>query len=160
MLALQASDQTGANVTFGERIRKLRLTQGISVVKTAAVVGCHAETLRNWEAGRTKPDLTRAGAIARALNVPVAALFTDELVVAEIVVSAETVARIRKDGREACGDVARRLAEQLEPAIWQVVTRPAADTRPGARAKPRRTRAERLAELNARSKSAAKRSIE
>lgn len=139
-------------MTFGQRIRTIRLGQGLSADKAANAAGCHAQTYRNWEAGRTKPDLTRAGAIARALNVPVAALFTDELVIAEVIVSADTVARIRKEGRTAAADAARRLAAQLEPAIYDAATRKPADTRPGARARPRRTRAERLAELNARTK--------
>lgn len=136
-------------MTFGKRIRKLRLAQGLSVAKTAPVIGVSGQTLNRWEAGRTKPDLTRAGAIARALNVPVAALFTDELVIAEVVVSADTVARIRKEGRTAAAEAASRLAAQLEPAIYAAATRKPADTRPGARAKPRRTRAETLADLKA-----------
>jgi hypothetical protein len=82
--------------------------------------------------------------------------------VAEIVVSQDTVRRIRSEGRSACQDVAKRLAGQLEPAIWAAVTKPPADTRPGARPKPRRTRAETLAQLKAdtQAKRAARRTIE
>lgn len=138
--------------TFGERIRQHRLAQGLSAKKLAEQTGCSAATIRNWERGLTKPSLPWAGPIARGLGVPVAALFTDELVVAEIVVSADTIARIRKEGRTASQDAARRLAAQLEPAVWAAVTRPAVDTRPGARPKRRRTRAETLAELSARTK--------
>jgi transcriptional regulator with XRE-family HTH domain len=146
--------------TFHARLRRLRLSQGITLVGAATATGVSKVTLTRWEAGSTKPDLTRAGAIARALNVPVAALFTDELVVAEIVVSAETVARIRKEGRPAAAETAQRLAKQLEAAIYDAATRKPIDTRAGARAKPRKTRAERLAELNARTAAKKRRTIE
>jgi len=145
-------------VTFRERIRQLRIAQGITLDAAARQAGVVGRSWSRWEAGDTKPALERAGAIARALNVPVASLFTDELVVAEIIVSKETIERIRAEGRTAAGDVAARLAAALEPAIWDAATRKPPDTRPGARAKPRRTRAERLTELNARPKPS-KRSI-
>jgi transcriptional regulator with XRE-family HTH domain len=137
---------------WAQRLRTIRLSQGLSIKTVAQLVGCAFNTWYNWERGRTRPDLTRAGAIAAALNVPVAALFTDELVVAEIVVSQDTVRRIRSEGRGACQDVAERLASRLEPVLWAAVTKPPADIRPGARPKPRRTRAETLAQLNARPK--------
>lgn len=135
---------------FTNRIRQTRLTQGLTIKTVAASAGVVPQTVGNWESGRTTPKLWRAGDIAQALGVPVAALFTDELVVAEVVVSAETVAAIRREGRSAAKAAADRLAAQLEPAIYEAATRKPADTRAGARAKPRRSRAEVLAELNAR----------
>jgi transcriptional regulator with XRE-family HTH domain len=147
-------------LTFRERLRALRIAQGITLVAASRQAGVASRSWSRWEAGSTTPKLWRCGAIARALNVPVAALFTDELVVAEIVVSAETVARIRKEGRSAAAETAQRLAQQLEPAIYDAATRKPVDTRAGARAKPRKTRAERLAELKARPKRQAPKSIE
>jgi|SRR5579872_37639 len=147
-------------MTFAQRLRHHRLANGITLKQAAAAAGVVTQTLGRWESGRTKPDLTRAGAIASALGVPVAALFTDELVVAEVVVSAETVERIRQEGREAAAEVATRLAAQLEPAIYAAATRPARDTRPGARAKPRQSRAERIASLKAYKKPSKPRSIQ
>lgn len=131
-------------MTFGQRIRTVRIAQGLTQAATARQAGVHTQTVSRWESGRVTPKLWRAGDIARALGVPVAALFTDELVVAEVVVSAETVAAIRKGGRDVARAAAQRLAEQLEPAIWEAATRKPVDTRPGARAKPRRSRAEVL----------------
>jgi DNA-binding XRE family transcriptional regulator len=145
-------------LTFGQRIRALRIQQGLTIKSAASQIPAHEQTFISWEAGRTKPLLHKAGAIASALGVPVGALF-NEHVAAEVVVSPETVARIRREGREACVEVAKRLADQLEPVIWAHATTPPADTRPGARPKPRRTKAERLAYLNSRAKQP-KRSIE
>jgi transcriptional regulator with XRE-family HTH domain len=144
--------------TFGRRIRTLRLRQGLTIKNTALQAATTEQTFMSWEAGRTQPLLPKAGPIASALGVPVGALF-NEHVAAEVVVSPETVERIRREGREACREVAKRLADQLEPVIWAHATTPAPDTRPGARPKPRRTKAERLAYLNARAKRP-KRSIE
>lgn len=130
---------------FPARLRTIRLSQGLTANAVAMQAGVSETTMWRWESGRVTPKLWRCGAIARALGVPVAALFTDELVVADVVVSAETVKRIRAGGREVCQDVAQRLASQLEPVIWAAVTAPKVDTRPGTRAKRRRTRAEVLA---------------
>lgn len=130
---------------FPAKIRQLRLSHGLTLKAASASAGVHINSWVNWESGRVTPKLWRCGAIARALGVPVAALFTDELVVADVVVSAETVKAIRAGGREACQDVAKRLASQLEPVIWAAVTAPKVDTSPGRRAKRRRTRTEVLA---------------
>jgi transcriptional regulator with XRE-family HTH domain len=132
-------------------VKALRLSQGLSVEKAAKQIGCHPNTLRNWEQGSTQPPLPRAGDIANALGIPVAALFTDE-VVFEVVVSQDTLKRCKTEGRSAAAETAKRLAAGLEPLIYDAATRKLASTKPGARAKPRRTRAERLAELNARAK--------
>jgi hypothetical protein len=64
------------------------------------------------------------GKIAQALNVPVAALFADDFVLAEVRVSDETMEQVRRDGREASKQAAERLASRLESLIWQEATRP------------------------------------
>jgi DNA-binding XRE family transcriptional regulator len=144
---------------FGARLRAHRLSQGLSAEKAASAIGCHAQTLRNWERGHTKPPLTWAGSIARSLGIPVDALFTDELVFT-VVVGPETIQRCRTEGRSAATDAAKRLAARLEPEIYAAATRPAPDLRPGARSRPRQTRAERLAELTARTAAKKRRTIE
>ena len=74
-----------------------------------------------------------------------AALFTDEVVLAEVRVSKETIEQVRREGRDASKEVAERLASRLEPLIWQEATLPPVDVSPGARPKRRRTRTEVLA---------------
>ena len=133
------------NDGFPARLRRIRLQQGLTVKAAAKIAGISETSYWCWESGRVTPKLWRAGAIARALGVPVAALFTDELVVAEVVVSAETVAAIRRDGRIASEAAARRIADQLEPLLWASATAPPVDVSPGRRPKPRRTRPEVLA---------------
>lgn len=60
--------------------------------------------------------------------------------------SPETLQEIKREGREASKQAASRLAEMLEPLLWQEATRPPVVVYPGARAKPRRTREQLLAE--------------
>jgi DNA-binding XRE family transcriptional regulator len=144
---------------FGARLRAHRLSQGLSAEKAAHGIGCHAQTLRNWERGHTKPPLTWAGSIARALSIPVDALFTDDVVLS-VVVSSATLERCRTEGRTAAADAAQRLAAMLEPQIYAAATKPARGLEPGARAKPRQSRAERLASLKAAHGKAARRTIQ
>jgi hypothetical protein len=73
--------------------------------------------------------------IASALAVPTGALFTDEVVVAEVRLSYETLQQIKREGREASRQAAERLASRLEPLIWQEATRPPVDVSAGARPK-------------------------
>jgi hypothetical protein len=75
----------------------------------------------------------------------VAALFADEVVLAEVRVSEETIEKVRREGRQACKEAAERLASRLEPLIWQEATRKPVDISAGARPRPRRSRVEVLA---------------
>lgn len=145
---------------FHARLRTLRLAAGLTVAVAARNARVSVTTWNKWERGQATPKLSRGHDIASALAVPVIALFTDQVAIADVVLMPETVARIRKEGRSAAAETAQRLAQQLEPAIYDAATRKPVDTRAGARAKPRKTRAERLAELNARPKRQAPKSIE
>jgi DNA-binding XRE family transcriptional regulator len=129
---------------FPNHLRTLRLTTGITQTAAAKAAGVCITSWISWERGTKRPRLERGAAIAQALNVPVASLFRDDLVV-EVVVSRETVEEIRRDGREGARSVAQRLASRLEPSIYELATRKPVDVRAGARPKPRRTRVEKLA---------------
>lgn len=59
------------------RIRQLRLQAGLSQSDLARRIGCRQSTLSAMETGKTDPKQTRLEAIARALNVPVSALFEE-----------------------------------------------------------------------------------
>ena len=131
--------------TLATRIRTLRLQQHIPQTTAATTAGVHVTTWRAWESGSKRPRLERGAAIAQALNVPVAALFADEVVLAEVRLSNETLETVRREGREGCRQAAERLASRLEPLIWQEATRPPVDVSAGARPKRRRSRAEVLA---------------
>lgn len=129
---------------FGARLRRLRIAQGLSIDLAATNAAVHVNSWRGWERGTVTPRCWRAPAIAAAIGVPVAQLFTDETIVAELRLSDATVAEVRAGGREAVPAVAGRIARSLEPLIWQAATTPEPDTRPGARPKPRRTRLDKL----------------
>jgi hypothetical protein len=89
--------------------------------------------------------LWRGREIASALAIPTASLFTDEVVLAEVRLSEETLQEIKREGREASRQAAERIASRLEPLIWQEATRPPVDVSAGARPRPRRSRVQKLA---------------
>lgn len=130
--------------TFGTRLRQLRLANGLTIDTAATNASVHVNSWRGWERGTVTPKIWRAPMIAAAIGVPVAQLFTDDVVLAELRLSTETCAQVRSGGRGAEKAVAERIASSLEPLIWQAATRPAVDAKPGARPKPRRSRVEKL----------------
>ena len=127
-----------AKHTLGQRLRRLRIQAGLTQNKVAPNAACSIQSLRGWERGDHAFLPWKAPLIASALGVPIAQLFTDELVLAEVRVSDETLERVRKDGRIVAGEAAERIAGQLEPLIWQAATRPPVDVSPGSRAAKKR----------------------
>lgn len=130
---------------FPKRLTRLRKQQGLTLEQVAREAKVALPTLSRYNSGRTTPSLAKGLELAQALGLPIAQLFTDDLVLAEVRVSPDTLERVRREGRQAARDAADRIAGGLEPLIWQEATRPPVDMRPGARAKPRRTREEVLA---------------
>lgn len=62
---------------LGRRIRQLRDEQGISQEKLAERADIHRTYLGGIEVGIRNPSLKNIAAIARALRVPIAALFPE-----------------------------------------------------------------------------------
>lgn len=127
---------------LGERIRNLRLKSGITQKQAATIAGVAEHTLRRWEQGSHAPKLWNVEKLAGALGCPVAALLSDtpgSRVIAEVVVSAETLRSIRAGGHARSAEVAERLAASLEPLLFSA-SRDALPTLPGSRARPRRSR--------------------
>lgn len=133
--------------TLGHRIRTLRTTNGITQAQAATTAHVRTATWRLWEQGARTPRFTRGSAIAQSLGVPLAALFAPDgfRAVADVVLSPDSVSRVRAGGQPVARELAQSLAAQLEPLILQVATQPDVDVKPGARAKRRRTRLEVLA---------------
>ena len=125
---------------LGARLKQLRSQAGLTQQTVAKTAHVTTQTIRVWEQGRVAYHPWRAPEIAAALGVPIAQLFVDEPVLAEIRLSEATLKRVRDEGRAASEDVAARLAAQLEPLIYQAATRPKQD----GRAQRRRTRPEKL----------------
>jgi hypothetical protein len=65
--------------------------------------------------GTKTPRSDAARTIASALGVPVAPLFTHEVVRAEVRVSEATIEQVRREGREASRQATERIASRLEP---------------------------------------------
>lgn len=67
--------------SFGQRLKKLRLTAGLSQKQVAERAGISASTYRDWEYGKQikgEPYID----LALALNVSITELFTDKKLVA------------------------------------------------------------------------------
>ena len=63
---------------FGKRLRELRLARGLSQEKLAFKSGMHRTYLGSIERGERNPSLKNIAAVAKALNVSLAQLFSFE----------------------------------------------------------------------------------
>lgn len=63
---------------FPRRLVALRKLRGLSVVELASRVGASRNTLGNWEAGRTEPNVSQLLALAGALQCLASELLPEE----------------------------------------------------------------------------------
>lgn len=115
----------------------------------AATLRIHGRTTQAYELGTRVPRWWAFPELAAALGVPVAQLLTDDLVLAEIRVSSETLERVKREGAPAAQKAAERIATGLTALLIAEATRPPVDVSPGARPKRRRSREEVLAGIAA-----------
>lgn len=78
MPAPRTYEETAHRRAFGERIRHLRGQQGWTQEQMAERADVHRSYLAALEAGGRNPTLDVISKIARALNVPVANLFSND----------------------------------------------------------------------------------
>ena len=57
---------------YGDKIRERRLACGYNTPQLAAILGVAKNTITNWEAGRSRPDLNQLVQLCNALNTTVA----------------------------------------------------------------------------------------
>ncbi len=122
------SANTLAREAFGKRLSALRAQAGVSGRVAARAAGINSGTWTRYEQGRIRPGIDKAPAIARALHIPIAALFDTEdgsKVIAEIRVSPETLQAIREHGTPAVDEAANRIATSLKPRMVAAATPPA-----------------------------------
>lgn len=143
--------------TLGLRLRRQRLTAGLSTAAAARNANVSLQTWTRWEQGRNCYRPWRAPVIAAALGIPTQQLFTDACVLAEFTLREETLERVRNEGPQAIEDAVAAITGQLETLILEASTRRPVDVRPGARAKRRRSRAEVLAGVRAADRAIARR---
>jgi transcriptional regulator with XRE-family HTH domain len=117
---------------LGTRIRTARLNSGLTINTAAKTTGVSTTTWNNWERGLKRPASARIGAIASALGIPVSALYVGDgyTAVTEVVLSPESVERVRTEGDLAAQELAALVAAQL-PALILNACQP-------SRAKPAR----------------------
>lgn len=113
--------------------------------RAAQAAGQPVERWRRWEVGIQPCPARDLAAIAGALGAPIASLLVDELVLAEVRISEETLARVKREGRPAAAEVAVAIAGNLEALLVAEASREPVDLAPYARARPRRTREQVLA---------------
>jgi transcriptional regulator with XRE-family HTH domain len=126
--------------TFGQRLRRRRLESGLTTKAVADLAHISKACYEVYEVGSQSCPSIRLAAIASAMGVPIASLHVDELVLAEIRLSPETLERIRREGRPAAEAAIARVSDNLVALALAEATRPPVDLSPGARAKPRRSR--------------------
>lgn len=69
---------------WGEAIRDARLRLGLTTTQLGALVGTSAQTIWNWESGKSAPRPHHQAALAQALQVPWHELFVPiELAIAD-----------------------------------------------------------------------------
>lgn len=129
---------------FGTNLRQQRQHAGITTKQAAQAAHVHEQTWRGWELGKRIPKLLRVPSIAQALGIPVLALF-QPFVVAEVVLSLDTISAVRRAGRDESKLAAERLAAALEPLIYRMATGRTPKLSHDGRARPRRTREQVLA---------------
>lgn len=64
-------------IDFGNRVKEMRLAQGISLRKFALMIGINKSYLVDIEHGRKSPTLSTIEKIARGLNVSFTELFAN-----------------------------------------------------------------------------------
>ena len=62
-------------VSFGDRLRELRVAAGFTQQRLAEAIRVEPKTISVFESGGFAPTLTTAGELAKALGVPLSALF-------------------------------------------------------------------------------------
>ena len=78
VLRTHTSDQNGLRAVIGERIRRARSNQRVSLRDLAARVGVSPSTLSAIENGRTSVSAVRLTQLAAAMDVPVETLLSDD----------------------------------------------------------------------------------
>jgi transcriptional regulator with XRE-family HTH domain len=154
----RANQRTHDQRTIGQRLRRRRLEQGHTGATTANLIGVSKGQYDVWEVGSSAYPVRQLAEIAAALGVPIASLVVDELVLAEVRVSDETLERVKREGAPAADEAIARISANLKALLLAEASRPPVDLSPGARAKPRRTREQKLAswaDATARSKAKA-----
>ncbi|MBQ8160214.1 MAG: helix-turn-helix domain-containing protein [Clostridia bacterium] len=63
---------------FASRIRDLRQEAGLSQANLGSILGVSSSAVKNWESGRTRPDLANIPFLCKALHVSVSDLFTSD----------------------------------------------------------------------------------
>jgi hypothetical protein len=107
------------------------------------------KTWQRWEGARTIPKLSDVGRVTAAIGVPAAALTVADghTALADVIISAETLARLRRDPA-AIDEVTARLASQLRAVIEGAALVPPTSVRArGTRHSAARSRVEVLTKL-------------
>jgi len=68
LTALKSREEDDAATTLGEHLRHIRLRRKLSQKEAALILGVDADSVLNWEKGRTTPPVTLMPAILRFLG--------------------------------------------------------------------------------------------
>ena len=76
-MSVRDLEQTDAGVDLGGEIRRLRRARGLTLAELAGGAGVSESLVSQIERGKSSPSITTLRRIAGALEIPIAALFTD-----------------------------------------------------------------------------------
>ncbi len=71
-------NEAGAEVLVGQKLRELRMNQGLSLRALAELSGLNVNTLSLVENGKSSPSVSTLQQMAQALKIPIAAFFETE----------------------------------------------------------------------------------
>jgi transcriptional regulator with XRE-family HTH domain len=109
------------NETIGQRLRARRVELGLTLAEVAEKAGLSLPYVSNLERGRGNPTLEALGALARALDTPLASLIGDEVVAHvgfDVVLALAPPSLLRfsrsSDFQETVAELADRQGESAE----------------------------------------------
>jgi len=78
-MARRKDDTIAFETDLGRRIKRIRLSKGMTLMDVAKAVGCSVGLLSQIETGKVSPSLKTLFGIAACLRVPVGSLFDESL---------------------------------------------------------------------------------
>lgn len=91
---------------IGDRIREIMRKKDITQIQLAAMIGMSEGHLSRILQGRTKPGIDKVEKIADALEVPMAALYDEDVAIS--VLAGDILDSLPKELKDALGDVQGR----------------------------------------------------
>lgn len=64
---------------FNEKLKVVRMQKGLSQAALGKLLGVQAQTISNWENGKSEPNLKTINKLCEALNIPLYSLISKDV---------------------------------------------------------------------------------